>query len=329
MRYSFNQILGHNQIIDHMKSAYTMQKVSHAYIIEGDEGMGKKTLVTTYVKLLQCENPSGDEPCHQCSSCIQIESNNHPDVIFVESTKKTGYGVDDIREQIIQDIHVKPYKSKYKIYVVEDADLMTQAAQNSLLKTIEEPPSYGMFFLLAQNSRKFLATILSRSIRMSLKPIDLYEIRNYLIQTYSVSDKQAKVYSSFSRGNVGKALELMNSTTFAQNRNDMIKLLDIFINHKEYDIMEAVKLLENGKEDVATLFEILISLIRDILYIKETGNREGIIHQDLEEQILRFSEKADAKRLIHFVYNANKHLSRLRLNINYSLSSLVMMTDVE
>jgi len=324
----FNEVIGHEQIISHMKNAYIMGKVSHAYILEGEEGMGKKLLANCFVKLLQCENPSGCDPCNVCSSCVQIDSGNNPDVIYVKPTKKSGYGVDDVREQIVKDINIKPYKSKYKIYIINQADTMTAQAQNSILKTIEEPPRYGVFFLLASNSQKFLQTILSRTVKMTLKPVNMNQIESYLLHELGIGTKEAKVFSSFSRGNLGKALKLQGSETFTDSRNDMIKLLDIFINHKEYDIMDAVKLLDNYKDNINEILEMLISLIRDVLYYKETHNNDGIIHQDIESKIIDLSQNTKPIKLVRLVHNSYMLVSQLRLNVNYSLSVLTMLTDV-
>jgi len=326
--YSFRDVIGHQEIISHMKNAFSMNKVSHAYILEGDEGMGKKMLSNCFIKLLQCESPVQTEPCNMCESCILMNSGNHPDVIYVKPTKKSGYGVSDVRDQMVKDIHIKPYRSKYKIYVIEEADTMTIQAQNSILKTIEEPPSYGIFFLLATNSQKFLQTIQSRTVKISLKPIALDKIESYFIQTLSSTPKDAMLYSSFSRGNLGKALMLRNSETFLNQRNDMLKLLDVFINQKEYDIIEAVELLEANKDEIHSLLEILLSLIRDILYFKETQNQTGIIHLDIVERIMTLSQHAKPLKLVKLVKNSYLLVSELRLNVNFSLAVLTMLTDV-
>ncbi len=298
------------------------------YILEGDEGMGKKLLANCYVKLLQCEDPQNGKPCNSCSSCVQIDSGNHPDVIYVKPTKKSGYGVSDVRNQMVGDINIKPYRSRYKIYVITEADTMTVQAQNSILKTIEEPPEYGLFFLLATNSQKFLQTIVSRTVKMTLKPISLNLIESYLIRETGMDASKAKVMSSFSRGNLGKALKLQNSEVFGEKRNLMLKLLDIFINRPEYDIMDAVKLLEDNKENVVEVLEILVSLIRDILYYKETESMDGIIHQDICSRIAELSQNAEPAKLVRLVKNSNTWIAQLRLNVNYSLSALTMMTDV-
>lgn len=325
----FQDVIGHESIIDHMTTAYRFGKVSHAYILEGEEGMGKKMLTNCFVKLLQCENPEGDNPCNVCPSCVQIDTGNHPDVVYVKPTKKSGYGVNDVRDQMVNDVNVKPYRSKYKIYIVDEADTMTVQAQNSILKTIEEPPEYGMFFLLANNSQKFLQTILSRAVKMSLKPIDLSRIERYLRAEKQVNGDRAKVIASFSRGNIGKALQLIESETFNAQRNDMVKCLDVFINRGEYDIMEAVNLFSEYKEHYLEVLDILVSLVRDILYYKETSSSGELIHKDMEYRIIELSEKASPAKLVRLVKNSHEFLNWQRLNVNFGLSVFTMFTDLE
>jgi DNA polymerase-3 subunit delta' len=326
--YKFNEMVGHSNIIKHMKNAYRFNKVSHAYILEGEEGMGKKLLAQCFVKLLQCKDPKGDEPCHVCSSCIQFESGNHPDIIMVNPTKKTGYGVSDIRDQIVSDINIKPYHSQYKVYIIEQADMMTVQAQNSLLKTIEEPPEYGLFFFLAANIQNFLPTILSRTVKISFKPIAQLEVEQYLIMKHGVLPEKARMFASFSRGNIGKAMMMMNSEMFNQQREDMLKVLDIFINKKEYDIMESVSLFDEFRDEFLERVELLISLIRDILYYKTTDDMDGLIHKDIQDRLIYLSDKAKMSKLIKLVDNANQVNRKLKLNVNYQLSTLLMLTNL-
>ena len=139
----FSEILGHEQIIEHLQNAIKLQKVSHAYILDGEEGAGKNMLARAFAQTLQCER-GGTEPCGECHSCKQAMSGNQPDIITVTHEKPASIGVEDIRGQLCGDIQIKPYSSPYKIYIVDEAEKMTVQAQNALLKAIEEPPAYGV-----------------------------------------------------------------------------------------------------------------------------------------------------------------------------------------
>ena len=126
----FGQIIGHEGIIQHLQNAMASHKVSHAYILHGEEGMGKKLLAATFAKTLQCSE-GGIIPCNHCKSCLQSDTANHPDIIRV-THEKASIGVEDIRSQVNGDIQVRPYSSPYKIYIIEDADRLTEQAQNML-----------------------------------------------------------------------------------------------------------------------------------------------------------------------------------------------------
>lgn len=135
----FHDIIGHEKIKEHLQKAIGYQRVSHAYILSGEEGMGRKTIAKAFAMTLLCEK-HGTEPCMECHSCKQFLSGNHPDVIWVTHEKPASIGVDDVRIQINDTVSIRPYSSPYKIYLVNEAEKMTVQAQNALLKTIEEPP---------------------------------------------------------------------------------------------------------------------------------------------------------------------------------------------
>ena len=143
----FKAILGHEQIIEHLQNAVTMDKVSHAYIINGPDKSGKMMLAEAFAQTLECEKledvvknaaqPSDVEPCMECHSCKQAMTKNQPDIIYVRHEKPNTISVDDIRTQVNNDIVIKPYSSRYKIYMIDEAEKMNEQAQNALLKTIE------------------------------------------------------------------------------------------------------------------------------------------------------------------------------------------------
>ena len=126
----FKDVVGHSEIIQYIQNAVTEDKVSHAYILNGEKGSGKKMLAGLFAQTLQCEK-GGAEPCYECHSCKQAVSGNHPDIIWVTHEKPNSISVDDIRVQINGDIQVKPYNGEYKIYIVPDADMMTVQAEDN------------------------------------------------------------------------------------------------------------------------------------------------------------------------------------------------------
>ena len=220
----FRDIIGHNQIIAHLKNAIEMGMVSHAYILNGENNSGKMMLAEAFAMALQCEAP-GNEPCMNCRSCHQAMDHNQPDIIYVTHEKPNIISVDDIRHQLNQDIVIKPYSSKYKIYIVDEAEKMNTQAQNALLKTIEEPPVYAIILLLTTNADAFLPTILSRCITLNLKSVNEDLIKEHLMKKYQVPDYQAEVCTAFAQGNVGKAIQLASSGEFNELKASAISLV--------------------------------------------------------------------------------------------------------
>ena len=198
---SFKDVVGHKDIINYIRSAVEKDQVSHAYILNGERGAGKKLLANLFAASLQCEK-GGPDPCNNCHSCRQAESGNHPDIIRVTHEKPNSISVDDIREQVNNTIMIKPYQGPYKIYIIDRADLMTVQAQNALLKTIEEPPQYAVIMLLTENAELLLPTITSRCVMLKLRYIRDKLIRRYLMEKVcQVLEEQEKKTGSAERMN--------------------------------------------------------------------------------------------------------------------------------
>ena len=227
----FKDVIGHNEIIEYIQNAVKMDKVSHAYIMNGQKGSGKKMLADLFARTLQCEG-EGVEPCGECRSCKQADGNNQPDIIKVTHEKPNSISVDDIRTQVNNDILIKPYSSKYKIYIIPEADKMTVQAQNALLKTIEEPPSYAVIFLLTENAEVLLPTIRSRCVMLKLRNIKDKLIKKYLMEEMEIPDYKADICTAFAQGNMGRAIMLATSEHFNEIKEEAVQLLK-YINDME------------------------------------------------------------------------------------------------
>ena len=228
---TFHDIIGQEQIKEHLQNAISAKKISHAYIINGEKSSGKEFIARVFAMTLQCEK-GGTEPCQECHSCKQALSDNQPDIIYVSHEKPNTISVDDIRAQINNDIAIKPYSSPYKIYIMNEAEKMTPQAQNALLKTIEEPPEYAVIMLLTENADTLLPTINSRCVMLKLRNIKDTLIKKYLMETMQVPDYKADMCTAFAQGNMGRAIMLANSEHFNEIRDEAVQLLK-YINEME------------------------------------------------------------------------------------------------
>ena len=220
----FRDIIGHEQIIEHLQNAIIMGKTSHAYILNGPDKSGKRMLADAFAMALQCEN-GRNEGCGECHSCKQAVNHNQPDIIYVSHEKPNTISVDDIRYKVNNDIGIKPYSSPYKIYIIDEAEKMNVQAQNALLKTIEEPPAYAVILLLTTNAEMFLPTILSRCVTLHIKAVPDEKIKKYLMKKYEIPDYQAEVCVAFAQGNVGKAIQLATSSDFNELKASVLQLM--------------------------------------------------------------------------------------------------------
>lgn len=324
----FQDIIGHNQIVDHLKNAIRMEKISHAYILNGENNAGKMMLAEAFAMALQCE-AHGDEPCMECLSCRQAKDHNQPDIIYVSHEKPNIISVDDIRQQINNDIVIKPYHSKYKIYIVDEAEKMNTQAQNALLKTIEEPPAYGIILLLTTNADSFLPTILSRCITLNLKSVNEDLIKNYLMKKYQIPDYQADVCAAFAQGNVGKAIQLAASDEFNELKASALSVVKKLEDMDLYELNPLIKQINEFKPKINEYFDLLTLWFRDVLYIKATGDVSNLIFKDEVYDIKKQAAKRSYSGIEAILQALEQSRVRLNANVNFDLVIELLLLTIK
>lgn len=324
----FSDIIGHNQIVDHLKNAIRMEKVSHAYILNGESNAGKMMLAEAFAMALQCE-AGNDEPCMNCRSCHQAAEHNQPDIIYVTHEKPNVISVDDIRHQLNNDIVIKPYSSKYKIYIVDEAEKMNTQAQNALLKTIEEPPSYGVILLLTTNADAFLPTILSRCITLNLKSVNEDLIKEYLMKKYQIPDYQADVCAAFAQGNVGKAIQLASSGEFNELKAETLSLVKKLDDMDLYELNGCIKQINEIKPKIGEYFDLLTLWFRDVLYMKATGDVNNLIFKDEVYDIKKQAAKRSYYGIEIILQTLEQSRVRLNANVNFDLVIELLLLTIK
>lgn len=325
--YTFEEIVGNEHIIKNLQTSIYNNKLSHAYIIDGAVGSGKKLLGNTIAKTLQCQK-EGITPCCECISCKSFDSYNHPDVIYVKPTKTKAIGVEDIRTQISSTLEIKPYKYKYKIFIIEDADTMTVQAQNALLKTIEEPPSYAVFLLLSTNFNSFLETILSRCVVIKIKALGENIIKEYIQGHFDIDENLARLYSVFSRGAIGQAEKIAASKEFIDRRTEIINLLISIKSKDVISVFEAQKQLEVYKEDIDHILDIFYMWYRDVMVLKSTENDKYVIQKDKIEQLKLVASQLTYNSIFGALDIIEDTRYKLSRNANFSLAIELMLLKI-
>lgn len=324
----FQEIIGQDKVTEHFKSAIKRDKISHAYILSGEQGMGKKSLARAFAMTVQCERGT-DEPCMECHSCKQALSGNNPDIRWVTHEKPASISVEDIRVQINQDIVIRPYEYKRKIYIIDEAEKMTQASQNALLKTIEEPPAYAVLLLLTSNKEMLLQTILSRCVVMDLRPVDSGTIEEYLRTRERVVDYRAREAALFSGGNIGKAKEMCASDDFFAFKDEVLRMAKNTERMSAADMSANVKEIgKQYKENIGKYLNLLELWYRDVLIYKVSRNYRELLFRKEEKSISEQAQKLEYGGIEKILESIDEVRLQIKSNVNFELALEMMFINI-
>lgn len=326
---TFKDIIGQEQIKEHLTNAIEQGKISHAYVINGERFSGKEFIANVFAMALQCEHPDGVEPCQECHSCKQALSANQPDIIRVTHEKPNTIGVDDIRTQINTDIAIKPYSSPRKIYIIQEGEKMTAQAQNALLKTLEEPPAYAVILILTTNVDALLPTILSRCVVLNMKPVRDDLVKKYLMEELQIPDYKANVCVAFARGNLGKAKQLASSEEFDHIKEEAISMLKYVQDMEINEMLAAVKKIQEYKFDVDDYLDILAIWYRDVLLFKATNDANHLIFKEEIQYIKKCADRCAYEGIEDILKALDKAKSRLKANVNFELTMELLLMAIK
>ncbi len=324
----FKDIIGQEQIKEHLRNAISGGKVSHAYILNGEKSSGKEFIARVFAMALQCEKKE-DEPCQECHSCKQALSYNHPDIIRVTHEKPNTISVDDIRAQVNNDVAIKPYSGAYKIYIINEADKMTPQAQNAILKTLEEPPAYAVILLLTTNINAMLPTILSRCVVLNMKPVADELVKKYLMEQLQVPDYKAEVCVAFARGNVGKAKALASSEDFENVKAEALSLLKYIKDMELGELIAAVKKITEYKLEVNDYLDICAIWYRDVLLFKATNDVNHLIFREEIQALRKTAQRSSYEGIEKVIEALDTAKRRLDANVNFELTMELLMMTVQ
>ena len=306
---SFKDVVGHKNIIKYISSAVQADAVSHAYILNGERGSGKRLLANLFAMSLQCQNRAEDgEACGKCQSCKQAQSGNQPDIIKVTHEKPNTISVDDIRTQINNDIVIKPYSSKYKIYIIPEADLMSAQAQNA---------------------EALLPTIRSRCVMMKLRNIKDQLVKKYLMEQMEIPDYKADVCVAFAQGNMGKAIMLATSEYFNEIKEEVVHLLRNIDEMNVSELMDAVKKCMTYKMEINDYLDMIAIWYRDVLIYKATKNVDRVVFSDQLRYIKARASKSSYEGIENILDAIEKAKARLKANVNFELTMELLLLTIK
>lgn len=317
---TFDQVVGQDHITQTLRNAIEQQRLAHAYLFVGPRGTGKTSTARILAKALNCVNGPTVNPCGQCDACKEISAGNSLDVLEIDGASNNG--VEQVRE-LRENVRFAPTRGKYKIYIIDEVHMLTSAAFNALLKTLEEPPEHVKFVFATTEVQKVLPTILSRCQRFDLSRIPAALIAKHLLyiaeqEQFTLEESAAQAIAKGAEGGLRDAESMLDQlVAFCGERITEQDVLSIFGFTAQQTMCalcdhivggncpEALGLIhdqaQSGK-DLSRLMADLISYLRDLLIAK--ADPEGIREEfspEASDRLKEQSEKISTERLLEIV----------------------------
>ena len=320
---AFKDIIGHETPIKTIKNILLKgEQAGGTYLFLGPDGIGKRTTGIEFAKAVNCEHSSEEGLC-DCVSCRKISSGNHPDVFIIcPKAPSDSIGIDEIRN-IRYEASLKPYEGMKRVFIINDAEKMTEEAQNAFLKLLEEPPQNHIFILTSSNVGGLLPTVLSRCKVLKFTSLGESEIRQFLLG-HNFDEKDIELFSHMAMGSIGRAVKFKEKNIISQRD----RALNNFFFRKSALFRESI-LNEEASGDIEETLYMLLCWYRDLLVSKFTRERCGLLNIDRAEEIFSYSERFSEPRLEKGLLDIMKTIGHVRKNINPKIALFNMALELK
>ena len=323
----FSDILGQDAVKRHFTAAVTSDRVSHAYMLTGEAGMGKGALASVFAAMLLCER-NRLHPCGVCHACRQVRAGTHPDLIRVTHEKPNSISVDEVREQICAEAVIRPFSGKKRVFIVPEAEKMTPQAQNALLKTIEEPPEYVVILLLTESEEALLETIRSRCVKLKMRPVPEQELRRALLSGGGISEEDAALAAGFARGVPGKAMEMAKSEEFRQRCALYRKTMEQLPGGSVSAMLEAAAAVREADPGMEEFISFVRMYCRDLLVLKKDRMAKNLIFSGQAASLSRAAGEISLRGAGRILDELERTEDRLRANVSPELALELLLEAV-
>ncbi|AQS57821.1 DNA polymerase III subunit delta' [Desulforamulus ferrireducens] len=320
-----SEIIGHREIVQTLKNAVLRDKVAHAYLLMGPEGLGKKAVARALAGALLCETPREGDACGHCRSCGQNQGGNHPDLHILQPAGTT-LKIEQIRE-LQKQVQFKPYQGQRHVFILEKVDTMTQEAANSFLKTLEEPSSQTVFILTTDQPYALLPTILSRCQQYQFRPLRQQEVVEGLVKYCDLDREAALKLAPLCGGSLGRGMLLAKGEAWPL-REKALELSQRLLQMDEIEALNQAAELAEDRGQAAECLAILLLWLRDLLLYHYTKNERLLINQDRLETLLDQAQRYEPDRLMAVIEEIKQARERILANANTRLTLEAMMLKI-
>jgi len=311
--FTFNNLIGQSRAKKLLYRSIANNRVAHAYLFRGPDGVGKKRTALTFAAFINCQSPDGNDVCGRCRSCRKFHSGNHPDLHVIRPDGAM-IKIDQIR-QLRQILSFPPLEADFRVVVIEDVHAMRREAANSLLKTLEEPPPDNLLILTADQASEVLPTIVSRCQIIPFSSLPYEQVTRTLMSENGITEETAYALGAISEGSLGQARILADRQLLDCRRQIVEKLLSL--SPRQPDAAAAVfqlaEIAAGLKEQLPDLFDLLRIWLRDLMFLTAGGAESHIISRDLTTSLPAARERWSLGELsdkLQFIGQAEKRLLR-------------------
>ena len=344
--------IGNRRMVDILKRAIAQDRLPHAMIFAGPAGVGKCTLALLTAQALNCLESKDGVPCGQCSVCrrilayiesrhrecskggkspcgacavCQARNRRHPDIHLIEPEKKTLISIDQVRK-VIDEVAFQPLEARYRVVILDPADQMKAEGQNSLLKTLEEPPSRTIMILIATNPYLLLETIRSRARILHFGEIPREEIAQYLVQQEEMPEIDANLAAALSSGSLAAALEF-DTAEYRDIRESALEFVTLLLERRSFSAVSALAAkVTKDKAFFLTWMGSMESLLQDIYYSGIADER--ISQHDLTEKLQALRNKTRHSCLVRTIEGIRRFKGDLKFNVNRQIALEALFIDL-
>jgi len=322
---SLASIIGHRRIVSLLSRAVAHDTLPPSLLLAGPAGIGKRRIALAVAATMNCLQPrqTADlerDACGECASCRRIARGVHPDVLLIEPGDTGTIKIEQIRD-VVDRSGFRPFEGRRRVVIIDEADAMMPAAQNALLKTLEEPPSASVFLLLSSLPDALLPTVQSRCPRLRLAPLAPAEVAEVLVRDHGYADADARAAAADADGSVGRALsaeaaDLTEARAAAQRileqaarTSDPSRLVDAV-----KDVVGKKGSSASERDQLAACLRAVASLLRDLGLLAVDADRAALANSDLQRQLEALSRSYDADRTTKAYTAIDQALAALERN---------------
>lgn len=320
---SWTTLIGNHRVKATLRAALREDRLAHALIFSGPDGVGKRQFALTLAKAVNCTEREADS-CDQCSACRKIDEGAHMDVMLVEP-EGTFIKIDQVR-QLIQEAYYRPFEGRQRVFILDPADALNESAANALLKALEEPPATSLMILLTSRLHALLPTIRSRCQVHTFTPLTVKEIEGFLRERYRRPEDQTRLLARLSGGRIGRALEIDLSVyrTWRKEALELLKLLAAGDDRAR--LIKAAEYLGRklSREEFEDRLSVVNILLRDLLYLAVEGDGADIINVDIASTLRRLAAVWPLERIAAL----SAHLETLRRNLQQNVHRQIALEDI-